>query len=345
MSHQRNSAAAAWSYCRRVLGSVSRTFAMTIPVLPDPLADTVCCAYLLCRIADTVEDEQALDPKTRERLYDLLERVVDEPDDEVALSQFVAAWPDENGDAYGRLMRGATEVLAAFRTLPEEQQAPVQRCAREMIAGMRVMTVRQQGDEVAYVSSSLQELERYCHYVAGTVGQMLTRLFDSHVGPNADFATEERIEQGRRFGVGLQLTNILKDVSEDRQSGISFVPAQWLRRRGRRTELDPKHKRSLVERTLSHLDIAHRYTLALPVQQEGIRLFCVWALWMAVTTLREICTSTEDSPKISRDEVAEIIAYSQKWVGDDAALDERYQQYRAQTARAAAGLTDPPPAG
>lgn len=327
---------AAWAFCRSVLSSVSRTFALTIPVLPSSLADTVTCAYLLCRIADTIEDDGRLDSVNKTKLFDLLERLVQRPDDLEALEQFVVAWP-HGGDAdYDRLMQGSQQVIEAFATLPEHQKEPVKRCAHEMIAGMRVMTGTPSGEGVRFVSSSIGDLEQYCHYVAGTVGQMLTRLFGAHVG--GWFASEERVEQGRRFGLGLQLTNILKDFVEDRRAGISFLPQPWLRMEGGEAEIHPRHKRELVERTLAHLDVAHRYTLALPREEEGIRLFCVWALWMAVTTLREICAASAESPKIDRNEVEEIVTYSRQVIGDDEALDLRYQEYRRQAATAAEGL-------
>jgi farnesyl-diphosphate farnesyltransferase len=233
-------------------------------------------------------------------------------------------------------MQGSRQVVEAFATLPEHQKEPVKRCAHEMIAGMRVMTGAPSGEGVKFVSSTLGDLEQYCHYVAGTVGQMLTRLFGSHVG--GWFASDERVEQGRRFGLGLQMTNILKDFVDDRRAGISFLPKRWLREKGDETEIHPRHKRELVERTLGHLDIAHRYTLALPREEEGIRLFCVWALWMAVTTLREICVTSGETPKIDRSEVEEIITYSRQVIGDDQALDRRYKEYRRQAAIAAAGL-------
>ena len=326
-----------WPFCHQILPDVSRTFALTIPVLPRRLADSVCCAYLICRIADTVEDRPDVTEPQRRHLFKLLERLLDEPADAQALAAFDDAWPDDPASPYQTLMRGTRTVMTAYGTLPASHRAAVADCAREMMQGMGQMIHRPAVDGVVYVCADLPELERYCHFVAGTVGLMLTRLFDAHLGAGNGFSAPERAEEGRRFGLALQLTNILKDHVTDVERGVSFLAREWLAAGEKAGPLSPAHLAELVRHTLGHLDTAEAYTLALPASSDGtgMRLFCLWAFWMAAATLREVARARDAVPKIDRNEVAEIIEYTKAHVLDDAALRRRYDRYRQEALAAA----------
>ncbi|MCA9668054.1 MAG: squalene/phytoene synthase family protein [Myxococcales bacterium] len=324
---------------------MSRTFALTIPVLPGELRDSVCCAYLLCRIADTIEDRADLDDARRAALFDTFSGLLVEPDDDALLARFATLWPKREGSAddaaYQPLMRQLAPVIVAHASLTPRQRAPINDCVLEMIDGMRLMVRKPPERGVLHICSDLEELERYCHYVAGTVGLMLTQLFADHLGAGSTFSADAQREHGHRFGLGLQLTNILKDHRVDLSRNVSFFPAEWLdTRRSNGTPaqgLLPQYKHRLVERTLEHLEAAHLYTLALPPEPQGLRLFCLWALWMSAATMREVACSTAPHPKISRAEVGEIVSASQRHVADDAALEAHFRRY-VDDAREAAAL-------
>lgn len=318
----------AWAFCYRVLPGVSRTFALTIPVLQPPLADAVCVAYLLCRIADTIEDRNDLELGLRRGLYRRFAAMVAQPSRALAEGQvdaFLERWPPDATPAYQELVEGLAPVLAAYASLPAPPRAAIDACVQEMLSGMSAMTHPEPEDGTVWVCADLAELERYCHYVAGTVGLMLTRLFDDALG--GGFATPARLEDGRRFGLGLQLTNIVKDQVADGARGTSFVPRAWV---GRRGGILPEALAALLRRTLEHLDVAQAYTLALPAARSDLRLFCLWALWMAVGTVREVARRSGPAPKISRIEVAEIIAFTRAHAADDATLNDRYARLREQ---------------
>ena len=330
-----------WQFCFEILPDVSRTFALTIPVLPSELTNSVCCAYLLCRIADTVEDHPGLAEEEKATKYQQLCEVLEDPSRCQALTLFTAGWPENGGEPYyQRLIEETGQVVAAFASLPKHHRQPILRCVRDMVSGMREMTEQAPIEGIVYVCKDLSELERYCHYVAGTVGLMLTQLFDTVIEPAHAFATESRLEQGRRFGLGLQLTNVLKDRAVDYERRTSFLPRDWLDFSGIPPQLTGKMKRFAIERTLAHLDEAHRYTLAIPAKYAGIRLFCLWAMWMSAASLREVAQSIAKVPKISRAEVAEIIAYSRQHVTDDPHLSKQYLTLRQAAANAAADLCE-----
>src|ERR1700736_6195421 len=117
-----------WDFCRHMLPHVSRTFALTVPVLPRPLSAPVCCAYLLCRIADTIEDRQDLSPSGRLKLYDQLCQAFDREVD------FGSLWPPVEDRHLQDLMVGLPQVMAAWRSLPEGLGGPIRTCVLDMVA-------------------------------------------------------------------------------------------------------------------------------------------------------------------------------------------------------------------
>lgn len=329
--------AEAWEFCHRILPSVSRTFALNIPVLPERLRDAVCCAYLLCRIADTIEDTEPLAEELREELYDGLCAAVD-PARPASVSPFGAEWAAATSDAYARLVAGTSLVLTAFASLPREQRNAITACVREMISGMREPGERPRVSGVQFVCDDAAGFDAYCHYVAGTVGVMLTRLFTAEVQRPVDAAM---LERGRRFGLGLQAVNIIKDHAEDVERGTCFVPREWVTT-SKPPAIRPDARRRLIEHALGHLDEAMRYVTAIPARAEGIRLFCIWALMLALGTLREAANGQARVPKVGRDEVARILTESRRRVGDDEQLMNWFGAYREQVS---AALSDADGAG
>ncbi len=321
----------AWAFCHRILPDVSRTFALNIPVLPARLRDAVCCAYLLCRIADTIEDTEPLAAELRDELYDGLYTAVD-PARPANASPFGAEWAAAASDAYARLVAGTPLVLAAFASLPREQRVAIAACVREMIAGMRMLGERPRIGGVRFVCDDLVGLDGYCHYVAGTVGVMLTRLFASEGQRTMEAAT---LERGRRFGLGLQAVNIIKDYADDVARGTCFVPRDCVMT-SNPPAIRPEARGLLIRHALGHIDEAMRYVLEIPASAEGIRLFCIWALMLALGTLREAAGGGARVPKVGRDEVARILTDSRRVVGDDERLAGWFAEYREQVTSALA---------
>jgi farnesyl-diphosphate farnesyltransferase len=262
------------SFARRILPEVSRTFAINIPVLPAPLDLVVTVAYLLCRIADTIEDEGT---GPRGELFAELAQLVTLPD----------GWPDR-ADAFthaaGRTLRPeapraeleliahARTVLEALAALPAWTRPYVARCVGTMARGMDEITRGVHGRPGVDGLASLDALMTYCYYVAGTVGEMLTGLFIGHSGAARTIAhvLEPR---ARAFGRALQLTNILKDVREDLDRGVCWLPKDRLAAHGLTTAtLAAPERRTqavalldeLIGVARAEIDRAFEYTLALP---------------------------------------------------------------------------------
>jgi len=329
-------------FCRRALPEVSRTFALNIPVLPPPLDLVVTVAYLLCRIADTLEDEARGQVSERAELFHGLGQLVklapgwEERADEFA-RRSVAALRASAPSAEVQLVEGTRTVLEAMWGLPQWTHPHIAACVGEMTGGMAQMMVELDGGAPQGLPD-LRDTLQYCYYVAGTVGVMLTGLFvdgyesvrplKSQLGPRAP-----------AFGRALQLTNILKDVREDLDRGFCWLPLTYMKRHGLTpaTLVLPEHREAavalldeLVAVARHECDVAFEYSLLLPASQPGLRLFCLWPLLFALRTLGVLVHNPavfEPAPvKIDRETVLRIMVLTRESVTDDRALEGLYAE-------------------
>jgi farnesyl-diphosphate farnesyltransferase len=333
-------------FCRAALPEVSRTFALNIPLLPAPLDLAVTAAYLLCRIADTLEDESVASAAERRPLMDEFARLCELPADwPLAAERFaataVAALRPAAPAAEVRLVRGTGRVLETVAALPSWVRTHVARCVREMTAGMALVLerVEKQGHSSGLVD--LNETLTYCYFVAGTVGEMLTGLFAGY-SPSVAKHLPELESRAAAFGRALQLTNILKDIREDRERGSCWLPRTLMARHGLTADnlLAHDHRAAALELLDELLAVAHRevetsfeYILLLPAEEKGIRLFCLWPLFFAVLTLRELRGNPEvfSGPpvKISRAAVKRVMVFTRALVDRDWALRVAFRTYTA----------------
>ncbi len=295
-----------WAFCSGILPAVSRSFALIIPRCPPPLDRALCIGYLLCRIADTIEDEDSLTELQRQPLYRTFLAAVDAPERVDLATAFVKSWPALPAGDYGRLVEHTGEVLEAYRGLPAETLLPLRQCVHEMVEGMARCRPAEVIGGVRFLCRDLHDLDAYCHIVAGTVGIMSTALFGWHFGPGFKVPAEWR-EDGRRMGLGLQMTNIIKDCRVDAERGVSFVPAGFVGlQEGYR--LTDQGRSVLIRHTIGHLDRAMAYTQAIPAGQNGVRTFLLGSLLPAIATLEAAADGTQYQPKITRADMGEIFA-------------------------------------
>jgi farnesyl-diphosphate farnesyltransferase len=162
---------------------------------------------------------------------------------------------------------------------------------------------------------TLQDMDDYCYYVAGCVGEMLAKLF-CHYSEEINQHREELLKLSVSFGQGLQMTNILKDIWDDAKRGVCWLPQDIFTETGfNLSELSPTIQNKNFQTGLKHLiGIAHEhlqnaltYTQLLPSHETGIRNFCLWALGMAILTLKKINDNLDFNEsrqvKISRNSV------------------------------------------
>lgn len=284
------SPAAERTWVAETLPRVSRTFALTIRLLPGALEHPVAVAYLLCRIADTIEDSATLSAAEKSALLDEFRSGVGGGKVAGLERAFAAASTDDE-----RLAHDAERALTAFRRLPAPMQARIRPHVEEMCGGMAEFA-RARGDGTAlYTLPDVAALDRYCYYVAGTVGHLLTGLFvDQLRGIDRERRTGMQA-LATSFGLGLQLTNIIKDLAADRERGWCFVPADLCRAHGLPPEalLSATHHGAakeamavLIAKARAHLDDAVAYCTLLPRSAYGVRMFCLLAVNLAIRTLR-----------------------------------------------------------
>lgn len=327
-----------WEFCRSSLLAVSRSFARPIEVLPGNLRVAVTCGYLLCRIADTVEDNAHFSMEERDLRYAAFLRALRGSDEDAR--DFDALWGDVRHENAAELsLAGRTSaVMRVFRTLPEAMQTKTAHWVEEMTRGMQLYSHRPQGGDGMTAIYTPEDLERYCYFVAGTVGHMLTDLFVEELGLVGTDTERKLRTEAEAFGVGLQFVNILKDVTDDRARDVSFIPRTLCSEFGFEVrDLVLPECRSqaheavgvLFDRAEDRLRHALEYTLALPADQPAMRLFCLLPLWMAVRTLvhargNDAMFQAENAVKIDRKEVEGLIADCMKHAGDDSALRETF---------------------
>ena len=280
------------AYQEAILRDVSRTFALTIPRLPQKLRDVVGNAYLLCRIADTIEDSDSLTLEQKRHFYErFVAAATGEGDSEAFGCELAPLLAGRTLPAERDLARNTPCVIRVTHSFPPREQAALARCLTIMSKGMEEF----QEGVFQHGLRDLPHLDAYCYHVAGVVGEMLTELFCAY-SPDIEARRASLEQLAGSFGQGLQMTNILKDLWDDKERNVCWLPqdvfdAYDLKDLSPATSGDRGFEAGLaylIGTARGHLENALKYTLLLPKSEQGIREFCLWALGMAVLTLRKI---------------------------------------------------------
>jgi len=284
----------------QLLPGVSRTFALTIPQLPESLRHIVTNAYLLCRIADTIEDDVGIDASRKREFHKLFVNVLQ---GQAPCCDFVDSvsplLTQQTLAAERELIQNADKIVDITLSFDATNVDILRRHITTMCLGMPTFQHGLKGHGL----QNLETLNRYCYCVAGVVGEMLTELF---CNTSQDIAKHDRelMELAASFGQGLQMTNILKDVWDDNRNGTCWLPKDVFSAVGYDlTLLSPGHDRGTFTHGISQLiGIAHAhlrnalsYSLLIPRRHAGIRRFCLWSIGLAVLTLRRI----HDNPRFT----------------------------------------------
>ncbi|MDE2660109.1 MAG: phytoene/squalene synthase family protein [Acidobacteriota bacterium] len=316
------------AYQRHILEGVARTFALTIRPLPGNLYDATGNLYLLCRIADTIEDEPALSPDEKGAFSSRLVELVSGDGDPVGFSRDLgerlsAATANERD-----LIANAARVLSVTARFSDAQREAIQRCVRIMTRGMVEF---QRGASIRGLRN-LEDLNRYCYHVAGVVGETLTAFFCEYSAEMRK-RREDLFALSVSFGQGLQMINVLKDIWEDHRRGACWLPRDVFRAAGLELHAlpagrsDPAFAAGLLELvavTRQHLEAALRYTLIIPSRETGIRRFCLWPLGLAMLTLRRIrrtpAFASVGEVKVSRRTVWAVVVITSVFARSNLAL-------------------------
>ena len=295
----------------QLLERTSRTFALSIPLLPEPTRREVTLAYLLFRIADTFEDAARWPREQRIAALEDFARLLDDPTSE-AVERLSQVWVEElplKHEGYLELLEETPFVLEEFSRLSPQARELVKVHTQRTAHGMAGFVSRT-GDDGELKLDDLQDLREYCYVVAGIVGEMLTELFLLGREQLEDTGPYLRA-RAKLFGEALQLVNILKDSAFDAKEGRVYLPEG----------LDRDEVFALARQDL---EAATEYTLALQKAgaERGLVAFNALPALLAWATLDKV---EEEGPgaKISRDQLWSIVAEMEQALDEDRPVIDR----------------------
>ena len=306
-----------------LLRDVSRSFFLTLRLLPRAVRHQIGLAYLLARATDTIADSGAIPVEQRlTKLQELKTRIATGSNERFDLGEIRA---NQSSEGERVLLERITDALTLLKELHSDDRQLVQRVL-EVITSGQALDLERFGGASAQEIVSLQtreELDEYTYRVAGCVGEFWTRICVLHLSPQPVVPLEELIGKGIRFGKGLQLVNILRDLPEDLRLGRCYLPAEdlWALSLKSRDLLDPANEqalRPLYNRLLNdaedHLKIAWSYVLDLPRSWVRVRLACALPVLIGVKTLNKLREGNVLNPdtkiKVSRADVKRMLRAS-----------------------------------
>ncbi len=285
---------------------MSRLFYTTLTVVPADVRDQVSLAYLFARAADTIADTELIDrPRRLDYLGQLKAQFVS---DQVSLGQIreiqQAVGTIQQDSAERQLLERLDECFGVLQEFSPEDRRRVQQLMTTLVRGMEMDLTVFPGSSAADLTAlkTLEALDGYTYYVAGCVGEFWTDLMCAYRRGLRGWNVRSMAEVGVRFGKGLQLTNVVKDIAHDLQRGRCYVPEPMLAEHGLKPRdlLDARSLtrfrpvlNQLIRMAVDHLDQGWLYTMAIPRYETRLRLSCMWPILSAGESLRLVRLSPD----------------------------------------------------
>ena len=284
---------------KEVLRGVSRSFYLTIRVLPSSMRNPVAVAYLLARAADTIADTEALPPSERiSRLHAFRGLLLDNPGGigENGYWEITGLKPQNVSPYESELLRRIGDIFGQLNSLPEDDKRAVRRVVSTLTEGMQLDLTTFPPEDSGRLAAleSPGQLDHYTYMVAGCVGEFWTEISVAHNARLRRWNLEEMTELGIRFGKALQLTNVLRDVPRDLRTGRCYLPAPDLSAVGLEPWdlLEPANGARArpvlldwLAVALAHFDAAEEYLLAIPRRCARLRMAALWPILLGLATL------------------------------------------------------------
>jgi farnesyl-diphosphate farnesyltransferase len=315
---------------------------LTLKVVPGDVRRPIGLAYLLARAADTIADTALIGRADRLKYLEIFREALRESEAGPlrAISE-VLAGPQQVA-AERELLTRLEEAFALLRSLSPSDQSLVRGVVLTLTEGMVMDLATFPGeDEGRLVALQTRaDLDRYTYYVAGCAGEFWTDIHMAHRPSLAGWDREAMRRCGVRFGKGLQMTNVLRDLPKDLRIGRCYLPQQELQA----LSLQPADLldstaaakvtpllQSLLALTLDHYREGWAYILAIPKQEIRMRLACVWPLFIGLQTLALLARSPNLLDpgvviKVPRGAVYGMMARSLAMIGSDVTLDRYYRR-------------------
>jgi farnesyl-diphosphate farnesyltransferase len=303
-----------------LLRDVSRSFYLTLRVLPARIRPQIGLAYLLARTTDTIADTELVPLEQRlGALQALRERIQDRRQGQLDFSELTR---HQGSPAERMLLEQFGTSLALLDALAPADRELVRAVLETITSGQELDLHRFAGASAERILALRHdaELEDYTYRVAGCVGEFWTKMCRAHLFPKAPVDDAALLRDGARFGKGLQLVNILRDLPADLRHGRCYLPAAGLAAGGLAPAdlLESANEPRLrplfnpwLDRAESHLAAGWTYTNALPRSCIRVRLACAWPLLIGRETIALLRAGKVLDPqqriKIGRPQVRKII--------------------------------------
>jgi farnesyl-diphosphate farnesyltransferase len=303
-----------------LLKSTSRSFYLTLCVLPARVRPQIGLAYLLARTTDTIADTEIVPlAQRREALDKLRERILGYTSRPLELGELAQK---QGSPAEKMLLEKVEESLALLKKLSPEDLPLVRDVLATIIGGQEMDLSRfaKASAQKVVALETAADLDDYTYRVAGCVGGFWTKLCRAHLFPKVKLDEEQFLVDGIRFGKGLQLVNILRDLPEDLKTGRCYLPMDKLERAGLAPDalLSPANEKKFrllyneyLNKAEAHLAAGWNYTNTIPFSQVRIRLACAWPILIGIRTIEKLraadVTELNGRVKVSREEMRGIL--------------------------------------
>lgn len=317
----KNNNVSSQAFCYQSLRKVSRSFYVNTVALRNPIKDYVCVAYLLCRIADTIEDDPALSVDAKSRGFVFFKDSLDNHRPVAGWNDFVASLSCSEGER--ELALNYRPVLDKYSAFPENIRGIVKKHVTIMVDGMDLYCTKLEGRRESIEDFS--QLDDYCYYVAGVVGELLTAVFSAEMDLPEDSLAQLQ-KNAVAFGLALQYVNIINDYSTDNERGIVFWPDSCIRD----AEDAQKPLREMSRRCLDYIVDSFEYVRYIPKNERTVRGFCLLPLFFAIATLKQInqdraVNGHRQKVKISRQRIRFIFLFVRAFSRFDFILDAYFK--------------------
>ena len=323
-----------------LLKNVSRSFYLTLRVLPDGMRDPVGLAYLLARAADTIADTALVAPERRAALLTMLRDNVENLDDGAVLSRELDDVTRMQADSHEHILLGSMQpMLALLRAQSGADGAAIRKVVATLTSGMEfdLCTFPDERSGQVAALTTRDALDRYTYLVAGCVGEFWTDMTGANTRAARKWNLPDMREKGIRFGKALQMTNILRDCAKDLRIGRCYLPQDVLAEYGLSVAelLSPDASQrargvlfDLLRVALAQYRDACLYTLAIPRRFVRLQLACLWPILIGLETLELLARhdawlDPARPAKVLRKRIYRIMAGSLAMVGSNAAIRAR----------------------
>ena len=261
-------------FARDILKEVSRSFALTIPMLDDEIKDEILLTYLQDRILDNFEDEiHPPDLKLQKDMMDRVSRIFSTENYERS-QDFKLIKKNSNlieDPSLKKLTKNIDLIFQSYQSFDLEIQKISHKWLEEMNQGMQKYLTKK--------VATFSDLDEYCYYVAGTVGGFLTETI-IHKFDISETKQDVLLNNFNQAGLFLQKVNLIRDIREDLENRDKhFWPLKEL---GVNEEelSDPEYKtkalaalKTMLSDVRGHIPALKKYYLALPNQLKGYKKF------------------------------------------------------------------------